>query len=143
MAGNLVPLAVIISRSEALVIASMLQAAGIIVHVGGLHHASVEYNSIALGHYPIEVPDWQYADASALLAQSFAAADWQFSKGYQWAVIRLLLAWTAAAVSMATAVLFILGPSIWVQLLLWPLAFPLPPLNPQGRSDYHLAETVP
>ena len=52
-------LAIIVSRSEALVVVSMLNAAGIIVDVGALQHASVSINPLALGHYRLMVPGWQ------------------------------------------------------------------------------------
>jgi hypothetical protein len=139
MSDKMVPLAIIISRSEAVVMASMLEAAGIITHVGALHHASVEINSLALGHYRLMVPEGQHEEASELVAESFAKAEWQFSQGLQTATIRLLLAkfFATFGVILFTAH----GP--------WPVApssFAIPffvflgtPVNPQGRSEYFLA----
>ncbi len=135
----MVPLAIIISRSEAVVMASMLEAADIFVHVGGLHHASVAVNSVALGHYRLMVPQDQYDQASAIVAQSFAASEYRFSKGLQSAVVRLFLAWAGSVVVVAGATMLYLGSIVIGSFLFLPLNFIVAPVNPQGRSEYFLS----
>jgi hypothetical protein len=137
---SMVLLAIIVSRSEAIVVASMLEAEGIFVHVGGLHHASVQVISVALGHYRISVPVWQYEDASAIVADNFGAAEWQFSQGLQTAVIKLFLAWFGSFVLMAGPSLITAGAGGLAFLFLLPLSFATMPVNPQGRSDYFLEQ---
>lgn len=136
----MVPLAIIVSRSEALVVASMLQAAGIIVTVGALHHASVSLNSLALGHYRLVVPDWQHDDASGIVATTFASAEYRFSEGLQTAVIKLLLAKFFADFGAILLAALMPGP-----VALWTFGLPFllvlgTPVSPQGRSDYFLSE---
>jgi hypothetical protein len=131
-------LAVIVSRSEALVMVSMLQAAGIDVHVGALHHASVEVNSLALGHYRVSVSRAQYEDASAIVAETFAASEWHFSEGLQTAVIKLILAWMGSISILAGISMFYISTAASGFLWLMPLQLIYFPVNPQGRSDYYL-----
>ncbi len=135
----MVPLAIIVSRSETLVMVSMLQAAGIIVDVGALNHASVSVNSIALGHYRLMVPDWQHDDASHIVAATFANADYCFSEGLQTAVIRLLLVKFFA--DFGVILLMALTP---IPLAMWHFGLPFlfllgTPVPPQGRGDYFLS----
>lgn len=136
----MVPLAIIVSRSEALVVASMLQAAGIIVTVGALHHASVSLNSVALGHYRLEVPNWQHDDASRIVAITFAYTEYRFSAGLQTAVIKLLLLKFFADFGAVLLAALMPGP-----VALWTFGLPLllvvgTPVSPQGRSDYFLSD---
>lgn len=132
----MIPIANIVSRPEALVVASMLEAAGIIVRINGEHHASVDPISIALGGYRLTVPDWQLEDASRILGDTFGSAGFTFSEGLQTAVIKLLLVYlsTSLAIIILTALKFGLSS---------PLLLGLPflqalgtPVNPQGRSEY-------
>jgi hypothetical protein len=142
MSDRMVTLAIIVSRSEAIVVASMLDAAGIIVHVGGLHHAGVAVNSVSLGHYRVRVAEFQYDDASRIVAESFAHKEFVFSDGLQTAVIKLLLAWLGTSFAV-----LLLSVAKWGMSS--PLVFAIPflgmlgtPVNPQGRSDYFLSENV-
>ena len=137
----MVPLAIIVSRSEALVVSSMLQAAGIIVDVGALHHASVSVNSLALGHYRLAVPNWQYDDASRIVAPTFAATEYRFSEGLQTAVIKLLLAKFFADFGAIVLAALMPGPvALWTFGLPFLLVFGTP-VSLQGRSDYFLSES--
>ena len=65
----MVVVAALVSRVEALVTASMLEAAGIMVHVGGAWHASVKVNSLALGGHRLWIPASQHEAASAILLE--------------------------------------------------------------------------
>ncbi len=136
----MVPIAHIVSRSETLVVASMLEAAGIIVRISGEGHASVSVNSVALGHYQLTVPDWQHDDASRIIAETFAASDWQFSEGLRTAVIKLLLANLGSAYAVLLLTAMKIGLSTPLYLGLPFLMLFSTPTNPQGRSDYYLAE---
>ena len=136
----MVPLAIIVSRSEALIVASMLQAAGIIVSVGALHHASISLNSLALGHYRLEVPNWQHDDASRIVATTFTDTEYRFSPGLHTAVIKLLLVKFFA--DFGAVLLAALLP---VPVALWSFGLPFlllvgTPVSPQGRSDYFLSD---
>ena len=141
MSDKILPIAIIVSRSEALVIASMLDAAGIIVHVGGEYHASVQVNSIALGGYRLGVPAWQHADASQILSETFANGVYNFSIGLQAAVIRLMLAVVGSAFFVIGATWLISGIRPPAELMAFPLAVISIPVNPQGTSDYYLSQT--
>lgn len=136
----MVPIAVIVSRSEAVVVASMLSAAGIHVHIEGFHMASVYVNSVALGHYRLTVPERQHEDASRIVADTFAHSEFHFSRGLQKAVIRLLLAWSGSSAIFIAIGFAAVGPS-YISAI-WPYALGsiiTTPVNPQGRSDYCLA----
>ncbi len=139
MNDRMVTIAIIVSRSEAIVVASMLEDAGINVCVGGLHHASVQVISVALGHYRVTVPSWQYDEASGIIMQTFAASEWRFSTGLQKSVIKLFLAWLGSFALMAGPSLISISASGLGYLLLLPLSFMSTPVNPQGRSDYFLS----
>ncbi len=140
MMDKMVPLATIISRSEVLVVVSMLEAAGIITSVGGLNHASAELNSTALGHYRLSVPSWQYEDASAILWEtSFATGPYIFSEALRRAVIRLLCAKLAVQFSAVALTVFTTGlGSVWMFVPPFDLLLDTP-VSPQGRSEYYLA----
>lgn len=141
MNDKMVPLAIIVSRSEALVVASMLHAAGIIANLGALNHASVSLNSVALGHYRLEVPNWQHDDASRIVATTFAYTEYRFSSGLQTAVIKLLLLKFFADAGAILLAALMTGP-----VALWTFGLPFllvlgTPVSPQGRSDYFLSES--
>ncbi len=130
----------LISRSEALVVASMLDAAGIIAHIGGENHASVEINSIALGGYRITVPEWQHFKASNILANTFANMDRSFSEGFQTAIIRFLLIWFSSLCFWITPIAFLNGVNpltVYPYALLGIIGVPV---SPQGIGDYYLSE---
>jgi hypothetical protein len=133
----MVIVAALVSRVEALVVASMLEAAGIQVMVGGAAHAGVEVNSLALGGHRLWVPASQQDAASALLREVLGEEVWAFSPGLRRAVLRFAGAWVALSA---------VGAVIWSLLgqasILWVLATPFSaltiPVNPQGRGDYYL-----
>ena len=135
-ADAMVTVAIVVSRVEAVVLVSVLEAAGVLVVAGGAHHAWVEVNSLAIGGHRIWVPASQWAEASAILREA-GAAEPQFSEGLRRAVLRFLALWLglyggALAVGVAAGA-----------FLLWDLAYlpfaALVPVNPQGRGDFYLA----
>ncbi len=119
--------------------ASVLEAAGVVVNVGGLHHASVSINSLALGHYRLSVPDWQHDEASRIVGTTFASAEYRFSEGAQTAVIRLLLVKFFADFGAVVLAALMPGP-----VALWSFGLPFlllleTTVPAQGRSDYFLS----
>jgi Putative prokaryotic signal transducing protein len=136
-ADAMVTVAALVSRVEALVVASMLEAAGIQVMVGGAGHASVEVYSLALGGHRLWVPALQHEAASEVLREVFGEEMWAFNQGLQQAVLRFAGVWAALWTAWAL---------IWWSLgqasLSWVLAAPFNaltiPVNPQGRGDYYL-----
>lgn len=135
----MVLLAALISRTEALVVSSMLGAAGILVSTGGIHHASVEVNSLALGGHRLWVPARQHTEASEILLEVLGDDEWSFSKGLQRAVLKFLGFYTAVwlgVIALASA-----GTGVSASYLLWaPLSALAVRVNPQGRGDYFLAD---
>lgn len=133
----MVILAALVSRVEALVVASMLEAAGILVNIGGAGHASVEVNSLALGGHRLWVPLSQHRAASEILIEVLGDEEWGFSYGLRRAMLRVAGLWVAlsAATMLAGAALGALPLSA---LLLAPLTAVTIPVNPQGRGDYFL-----
>lgn len=140
--GDLVLLAVLVSRVEAVVLASMLEAAGIDVHVGGLNHASVEVNSLALGGHRLMVPNRQYRDASEIVREAGAGEEcWRFSRGLRRAVLKFLALWVSLNAGIVAMGVWAVGlPPFY--LLATPLAALTVPVNPQGRGDFYLAPAV-
>ena len=133
----MVTIAALVSRVEALVLASMLEVGGILVHVDGAAHASVSVNSLALGGHRLWVPASQHEAASALLLEVLGKELWAFSYGLQRAALRFVGAWAALWTSSAV-IWWALGQASFVWVLLAPLNAVTIPVNPQGRGDYYL-----
>ncbi|MXO91415.1 DUF2007 domain-containing protein [Pontixanthobacter aquaemixtae] len=138
----MVTIAILVSRVEALCVASMLEAQGIAVHVGASHHASTEVISLALGGHRLWIAKADYQAASDLIREAGTADHWEFSRSMQRAVLRLMAFW---------AVVFVL-PFMIISAIEWenqnsgPLGVVFPifslfslPVNPQGSGDYYLA----
>ncbi|NMN05771.1 MULTISPECIES: hypothetical protein [unclassified Novosphingobium] len=135
----MVCLAILISRPEALVVASMLEANGIPVCVGAQGHAGVSINSLALGGHRLWIPASHHAIASDLLDEVLGEEEWAFSYGLRRAVLRSMSLWAACnIVPGAIAVYAGILPAF--ALLALPLAAFTVPVNPQGRGDYFLTE---
>lgn len=134
----MVPIAVLFSRSEALTVAAMLDAAGIIVHIGGEYYAGTTLNIIAMGGYRLTVPVWQHRDA-CIVVEDFADQPLDFSKDLRRRTLRLL-AVIGTTISFPSALIYFYGGGG----LAWTIAaFLLPlgttPASPQGRGDYYLS----
>ncbi len=136
--GGLVLLAALVSRVEALVASSVLEAAGIHVFVGAVHHASAEVNSLALGGHRLMVPATQHRLASGLLREVLGNNEWGFSYGLRRAVLKFLGLWAGIQIGIVTCgvMLGVIGGPI---LFAIPLAVLGVPVNPQGRGDYFLS----
>lgn len=135
----MVPIAAILGRGEALTVAAMLDAAGIIVHLGGEFYSSVSADIVAIDGFRLTVPAWQYGDASSLLADMLARPEPEPNRHAMRAIGRLALATmgSVAVVTLPLASLF--GLKILVSVLFSPLSLLQLPVNPQGRGDYYLA----
>ena len=133
----MVVIAIVVSRVEALVLVSVLEAEGVLAVAGGVHHASVEVNSLALGGHRISVPASQWAEASAILRESGASWDWGFNDGLRRAVLRFLGVWLCLYGGVAALTALASPIPLWV-IGSVPLAMVVP-VNPQGRGDFYLA----
>ncbi|MFZ1744238.1 MAG: hypothetical protein WAT93_15430 [Pontixanthobacter sp.] len=131
-------IAILVSRVEALCLVSMLEDNGILVHVDGLNHASVEFISLALGGHRISVSQHDYDKASALIRETGAADNWEFSFDHRKAVIRMLCLWGGIQCVAAFWALMASLASVWSWVFL-PLSILAMPINPQGRGDYFLS----
>ncbi|HEV2600303.1 hypothetical protein [Sphingopyxis sp.] len=134
----MVPIARLLGRGEALTVAAMLDAAGIIVHVGGEYYTSVSPDILAIGGFRLAVPAWQHEEASALLADMLAEPEPQPNDHMRRALGRFALATMAM---MGVAVLpyaAVLGLKSLAVVLLSPVSMIVLPVNPQGRGDYYL-----
>lgn len=134
----MVPIAVLFSRSEALTVAAMLDAAGIIVHVGGEYFGGTTLNVVAMGGYRLTVPDWQHRDAATVL-EEFSAQSTGFIADLRRRTLRIL-AIVGITVSLPGAILYIYsggGLVGAIVALLLPLS--TTPTSPQARGDYYLS----
>lgn len=135
---SLITLGIMVSRVEALVVASMLEAGGVQVCVGGAAHASVAVNSLALGGHRLWVPASQYRFASELVHEVLASQPWQFSEGARRAVLKAA-GWLAAIYAAGTLAVWAVGAGPLAGVLFAPLGVISMPVNPQGRGDFFLA----
>ncbi|MCP5395694.1 MAG: hypothetical protein H6918_02985 [Sphingomonadaceae bacterium] len=136
---SMVIVAALVSRVEALVVASMLEAGGIFVYVGAIYQTSCEVNSVTLGGHRIWVPAYQHQQASELLVEVLGEDEWSFSYGLQRAVLRLLGVLMAYYAVCCAALVLAGGPLVGLAFALNILATPV---NPQGRGDYYLHASV-
>ena len=136
----MVIVAALVSRVEALVVASMLEAAGVSVFIGGSQHVSVQINSVALGGHRLMVSAGQHKLASDLLLEVLGEKEWEFCLGLRRAIIKLMVLWIAPYLLMITGTGVWLGEIPVIQLLLSPLAALSLPVNPQGRGDFYLMD---
>lgn len=135
----MVPIAHILGRGEALTVAAMLDAAGIIIHVGSEHYTSVAPDLIAVGGLRLTVPAWQFDDASLILAEVLAAPAPEPNDYTVRALGRLALATAGFAGTIALPYAFLLGLKSFLAILYTPLLLVQVPANVQGRSEYHLS----
>ena len=144
--GDLVTIAVLVSRVEALCLADMLNAEGVATYIGGYHHASVEVIPLALGDYRLWVPMSHYALACDLIRETGVHLDWSFSRSVQRAVFRMLKLYLAIYLAIsAAAALAVIGNGlapVYVFLATFSGSMFMAPVRPQRSGDYYLSETV-
>jgi hypothetical protein len=133
----IIEIARLYSRPEALTVQAMLDAAGILCHVGGDGHGSVESIPVALGGYRLTVPAFHYGDASAIIADMLAepASIAESQVNRVWA---LLLIVSATIIPTAIVGAFV-ERERWSEWMLSTLTVLTTPAVPQGRGDYRLA----
>jgi hypothetical protein len=134
----MVPIACILGRGEALTVAAMLDAAGIIVHLGGEYYTSVSPDIVAIGGFRLTVPAWQHGDASALLEEILAQPEPEPNSHARRALGRFAIAtmgWMTIGVLPYAA---LPGANALVIILFSPVTLFTLPVNPQGRGDYYL-----
>ena len=134
----MVAIAIVVSRVEALVLVSMLEAAGILAVAGGVHHASVAVNSLALGGHRIWIPASQWAEASAILREEGVDREWSFCPGVRRAALQFIALWLVLYGSVVALGIAAGHVAAW-WLLSAPLSALTVPVNPQGRGDFYLA----
>ncbi|WP_428685140.1 hypothetical protein [Sphingopyxis sp.] len=133
----MVPIAELVSRSEALTVAAMLDAAGIIVHVGGEHYAGSTLEVLAIGGFRLTVPASQHEEASAILRE-YLAEPVTFSDALRRRVL-MLVGIVGLTISLPTGyILFAIGELTPSTALMVPLSMLATPVSPQGRGDYYL-----
>jgi len=138
---SLTTIAILISRVDALCLASLLQAEGIVVHINGEAHASVQFISLALGGHRTMVPVTQYQQASDLIREVGADQSWTFSRSVQKAVLRVL-GWYFGVYFLTATAGAIMGGIPWSAVFMSPLVVTSVPVNPQGKGDYYLADLL-
>lgn len=132
----------VLSRPEALSVQAMFDAAGILCHVGGAWHSSIEIIPLALGGYRLTVPSFQYADASALIHEMLSVpATFNFDLRRR---VLTLLGVIAASIYVPAMIVMWLGDEAmpWWEIALVPIGLFGTPVPPQGRSDYFLAPSA-
>ena len=134
----LVIVAIAVSRVEALVMASMLRSAGIIVHIDGDQHASVEIISLALGGHRLRVPAWQWSDASSVIREAGLQGTWRFCESTRQAILRLIAAYAGPFLAMIGWGIITDRMPVWTAVFV-PLTVAGIPVNPQGPTDFFLA----
>ena len=135
----MVVIAHLVSRVEAMVLVSALEAEGIIARADGIHHASVEVISLGLGGHRIWVPTSQHPEASALIREIGVDRNCEFRHGLHRAVLRIVGAWLCLLVPAYLVGLIAGAISVFQALLFLPLQAASLPVNPQGRGEYFLA----
>lgn len=134
----MVPIAQILGRGEALTVAAMLDAAGIIVHVGGEYHMSVSPYILAVGGFRLTVPAWQYEEASTILAEMLSVPKGEPGGHMRRAIGRLALATMGSVGVVVFPYAALFGMKALIAVLLSPVMLLQLPVNPQGRADYYL-----
>lgn len=141
MSDRMIPIAIIYSRSEAMVVSSLLDSAGILAHIGGYNHASVSMCQLALGGFKLTVPEFQYAEACRLISATPGFGEDVFSKALQQAVVKMMVFWTLIfGLPMSYVIVMEGDGSSPLSILLAPLAALTIPVNPQGNGEYFLAK---
>jgi hypothetical protein len=135
----MVPIAVILGRGEALTVAAMLDAAGIIVHTGGKHYASATPHIIAMGGFRLTVPQWQHEDASAVVRAMLAEPEPPVGTHMRRAIVRLWLAIMVLPALMIVPFAIYHDEEVLYAFLASSLAMLGVPVSPQCRGDYFLS----
>ncbi len=136
--GSMVLLAIFVSRFEASTIAEMLRGYGLIVSLDGEAHASVAYNSLALGGHRLRVASQDYEPASEILRECGVE---QQEHGYSGPTPALIWLWAGLVGfwSLMAGLSVAEGEASFPAFLYVPLAVYTVPVDPKGRPDYFLS----
>ncbi len=139
MSDEMIEIARLVSRPEALTVQAMLDAAGILCHVGGAWHASLSVEIVALGGFRLTVPRVHYADASMIVREMQRKGPAQFSEAHRRRVLHLL-AVLAVLVLPPLWLAYVMDdrPQSLLEAALVPLFLLATPVAPQGSGDYYL-----
>lgn len=139
MSDTMLPIAILYSRSEAMVLASRLDAYGILAHIGGYNHACVSVIPMALGGFRFSVPAFQHSEASQIIEESPGFGAPHFSYGLQKAIVKFLILWASFA-SITIGIQFVMNSDFdATDILFVPASLLSVPVNPQGYGEYFLS----
>lgn len=137
--GSMVLLAIFVSRFEASLVASMLRGYGLLVSVDGEAHASVLYQSLALGGHRLRVARADYTVASEILRQA-GVVDRSYIAPPPSRALVMLVAMFAVFYSVSIGLGVVAGSAPISSLLYIPLGVYSVPVDPKERPDYFLAD---
>lgn len=135
----MVPIARLIGRGEALTVAAILDAAGIVVHLGGEYYTSVSADILAIGGFRLTVPASQHEAASRILTEVLAEPEPAPNGHMRRAIGRLALAIMGVTSVAVLPYAALLGLKALAIILFSPVMLLQLPVNPQGRGDYYLS----
>ncbi|WP_144037679.1 hypothetical protein [Sphingopyxis sp. KK2] len=135
----MVPIATLLSRGEALVVAAKLDAAGIPVDVGGEFYTSVSPDILAIGGFRILIPIGCHDEASAILRETAEDFAPEFPHAMRSAMARLSVAWLGVTAIFALPFALVAGLQGLGFFLVAPFLLMTTPVNPAVRGDYYLS----
>jgi hypothetical protein len=140
MAGDaMVPIATLLSRGEALVVAAKLDAAAIPVDVGGEFYTSVSPDILAIGGFRILVPVEFHGEASDVLRDVAEDNALEFPHAARAAMARFSVAWLGMVAIFSLPYTLLAGLQGFGFLVSAPFLLLTTPVNPTVRGDYYLA----
>lgn len=143
MTGDaMVPIATLLSRGEALVVAAKLDAAAIPVDVGGEFYTSVSPDILAIGGFRLSIPAECHGEASAILRDTADDYVPDFPHAARGAMARFSAAWLGAVAMFTLPYTLIAGVQGLGFLFSAPFLLLTTPVNPMVRGDYYLAPPV-
>ena len=121
----------------------MLEGYGIPVHIGGYGQGTTEYWSHAFGGYRLWISEDDHNVASQIIRESGALEDIAPRKWPRKVLIQFILFWAILKGGTALGGFYLEGtkPPIYFYALAAVEVFNLP-VNPQGKADYFLKETL-
>lgn len=137
-----VTVAIAVSRVEAVVLASMLRGYGILVHVSGDAHASIEVNSLALGAHRLMVPQDDYGVASDILRALPLEQERFPIPAVRKAILRVAGFWVGIHLPWVLLGAWLGAVPVWASIL-FVVDLAIIPVNPQGRTDFYLEDVAP
>ena len=136
----MVPIATLLSRGEALVVAAKLDAAGIPVDVGGEFYTSVSPDIVAIGGFRILIPVGCHGEASDILRETAEDFAPEFPNAMRSAMARLSVAWLGLTAIFALPFALVAGLQGLGFFLVAPFLLMTTPVNPAVRGDYYLSD---